>query len=573
MPSSFSRRVSRRRRQVFTNGAEQLETRRLLTAEISGSVFHDTDGDGAHDAAEVGITGAMITLTGTTDNGDSVSRRFLTDSEGSFKFADLEDGTYEVAETQPAGVSDGQDSTDASGVTTANNRFSDITVEDGDAITGLHFGEGLIDAQYISPLWILASSGRESVRRNMRAEIEADIGSPQVADLIRDGVTEVDEDLELNEAPVANADSYTAAPGETLSVNASNGVLTNDTDLEDANLTAALVDQASNGTVNLSADGSFTYTPESGFVGSDSFTYVANDGFLDSSEATVSIEVTDPNAFTVSAGGAVEGDSLGTIAALAGTSGDPILFEVVEPGLDSRLELNADDHIVGLNEAPIVLIEYVDFACPGCQSFHPTVSSLKENRTRVAVVHRYLPNLTNFNAVEAAVAVEAASQQGENNFSIMMDKLFDDANFTTWREAADPTSLFEQYAGEIAGLDLDQFRADIADSATLDRVNRDKADADALGYSVTPTFVIDGEVQDYNQDPLLTPGEELDAAMITASNEVEQNQRFVVDRRSGELTVLAAGALDANDGPVTFDVRISTLDTSEIVSVTVDITN
>ncbi len=42
----------------------------------------------------------------------------------------------------------------------------------------------------------------------------------------------------------------------------------------------------------LNADGSFTYTPASGFSGADSFTYIANDGSADSNVATVSFHRT-----------------------------------------------------------------------------------------------------------------------------------------------------------------------------------------------------------------------------------------------------------------------------------------
>ena len=44
--------------------------------------------------------------------------------------------------------------------------------------------------------------------------------------------------------------------------------------------------------MTLNADGSFTYTPNANFNGTDSFTYKANDGTADSNVATVTITVT-----------------------------------------------------------------------------------------------------------------------------------------------------------------------------------------------------------------------------------------------------------------------------------------
>ncbi|MBN1581201.1 MAG: cadherin-like domain-containing protein [Anaerolineae bacterium] len=69
------------------------------------------------------------------------------------------------------------------------------------------------------------------------------------------------------------------------------GVLYNDTDIDGDPLTAILIDDVDHGTLVLSADGSFTYTPDQDFFGTDLFTYVANDGTVDSNEAMVTITV------------------------------------------------------------------------------------------------------------------------------------------------------------------------------------------------------------------------------------------------------------------------------------------
>jgi hypothetical protein len=71
------------------------------------------------------------------------------------------------------------------------------------------------------------------------------------------------------------------------------GVLGNDTDPDDGDLLTAIpVDNPTNGTLTLNSDGSFTYTPNLNFFGTDSFTYVANDGTSDSDvAATVTITV------------------------------------------------------------------------------------------------------------------------------------------------------------------------------------------------------------------------------------------------------------------------------------------
>jgi len=52
-----------------------------------------------------------------------------------------------------------------------------------------------------------------------------------------------------------------------------------------------LVTNAGHGSVALSADGSFTYTPSASFFGTDSFTYKAHDGRDDSNVATVTLTI------------------------------------------------------------------------------------------------------------------------------------------------------------------------------------------------------------------------------------------------------------------------------------------
>jgi hypothetical protein len=75
-------------------------------------------------------------------------------------------------------------------------------------------------------------------------------------------------------------------------------VLANDTDYEGDGLEVASGSIGStatpNGDVELSADGSFAYYPDEGFVGTDSFSYAATDGLHSSGTATVTIAVPGP---------------------------------------------------------------------------------------------------------------------------------------------------------------------------------------------------------------------------------------------------------------------------------------
>ena len=96
----------------------------------------------------------------------------------------------------------------------------------------------------------------------------------------------------LSSAPVSCDDSYTVEQDGWLETT-SPGVLENDYDDDFDTLTAVLDTAASDGTVTLYSDGSFSYEPDPEFIGTDWFTYHSNDGFLDGNIATVTIDVTD----------------------------------------------------------------------------------------------------------------------------------------------------------------------------------------------------------------------------------------------------------------------------------------
>ena len=95
----------------------------------------------------------------------------------------------------------------------------------------------------------------------------------------------------VNDAPVGKDDTYFGAVGEPLEIDIEKGVLANDIDVDNASLTADLVTDPQNGNLTLNADGSFVYTPNVDFEGTDTFRYRANDGQLTSELREVSLFV------------------------------------------------------------------------------------------------------------------------------------------------------------------------------------------------------------------------------------------------------------------------------------------
>ena len=147
--------------------------------------------------------------------------------------------------------------------------------------------------------------------------------------------------------PVAQADDYGFDLDATLVVDAP-GVLANDTDDDNDPLTAALINDVANGTLDLADDGSFTYTPDPGFKGPDSFSYVANDGTFDSNEVTVTLTLANdvPEAFPDDV--AIDEDTSVIIDVLDNDTdpdGDPLaVTNLVQPA-NGEATLNQDNSI------------------------------------------------------------------------------------------------------------------------------------------------------------------------------------------------------------------------------------
>ena len=115
----------------------------------------------------------------------------------------------------------------------------------------------------------------------------------------------------INDAPVGlddavSGDEDTVISGDVLADN-DNGA---DSDIEGDSLTVSLVGDVSNGTLELNGDGTFDYTPDANFFGTDSFTYEVSDGNGGTDTATATITVNNVNDAPVAADDVFEVSSL-----------------------------------------------------------------------------------------------------------------------------------------------------------------------------------------------------------------------------------------------------------------------
>jgi gliding motility-associated-like protein len=147
----------------------------------------------------------------------------------------------------------------------------------------------------------------------------------------------------VNDAPDAMDDVYAGEEDLTVSGN----VTDNDTDIEGDAITTTLLDNPTNGDVVLNSDGTFTYTPDADFNGTDTFTYIACDVFAACDTATVTITidpindapVAEDDTYTTDENVLLTGDVTDNDT---DTDGDGLTTTVVTTTANGVLVLNAD---------------------------------------------------------------------------------------------------------------------------------------------------------------------------------------------------------------------------------------
>lgn len=110
-------------------------------ASISGLVFDDANGNGILEEGESGVGVAKITLTGLSNNGDSIVTTAYTDILGQFKFKQIQPGQYALEVATSEGMIDiAAIAGDAGGVV-VGNKISGIDLGAGITAQGYQFAK------------------------------------------------------------------------------------------------------------------------------------------------------------------------------------------------------------------------------------------------------------------------------------------------------------------------------------------------------------------------------------------------------------------------------------------------
>lgn len=150
-----------------------------------------------------------------------------------------------------------------------------------------------------------------------------------------------------------------------------------------------------------------------------------------------------------------------------------------------------DPLALGKVDAPVVMIEWSDFQCPFCGKYsretEPILIKDYVDKGLLRIEWRDFPYFGK-QSVQAAKAARAAGRQGK--FWQFHDEIYE-------RELP-PNSgkLTDEFLVSVAkdvGLDVDRFRQDMADPDVAKAVDADYSEAQKLGISGTPTFLVNGK--------------------------------------------------------------------------------
>lgn len=157
---------------------------------------------------------------------------------------------------------------------------------------------------------------------------------------------------------------------------------------------------------------------------------------------------------------------------------------------DTKKLLGDEKHVIKATGSKVTIVEFGDYQCPACGAAYPTVKQvLADYKGKINFVWRNFPLPMHQNAVIAAVAAEAAGDQGK--FWEMHDMLYE--NQGTWGESTNAKNYFMSYAQKL-GLDTTKFKDALDKKLHVEYIQHDEDDGIALGVNSTPTFFINGEM-------------------------------------------------------------------------------
>lgn len=196
----------------------------------------------------------------------------------------------------------------------------------------------------------------------------------------------------------------------------------------------------------------------------------------------------------------------------------------VTGGVSLTVPVSDLDNSKGDLDAPITLVEYGDYQCPACASFHPIVEQLFDDaQGQIRLVYRHFPlSRLHPNADMVSRAVESAGLQGK--YWEMHNLVYERQQEWSPIPRSSARNKMMEYATEL-GLDAEKLDSDMDSDAVKDKIKSDIESGEATGVNSTPSFFVNGQrisdfstLQDFQNKVLNGPSPQQESVPVAPPN-------------------------------------------------------
>ena len=168
-----------------------------------------------------------------------------------------------------------------------------------------------------------------------------------------------------------------------------------------------------------------------------------------------------------------------------------VAVSAVDPNLPP---MKAEGYVLGSPSAPVEVIEFADFECPGCGQFatltEPDVRTRLVNTGQVRIRFMDYPLPMHRNTWDAHLAAACANDQGK--FWEMHDVIFQYQDRWNGETTSRPRGVLADLAKGI-GIDMSKYEACMDADTHRAKIQAHLQEAERLQVNQTPTFIIGGK--------------------------------------------------------------------------------
>lgn len=158
--------------------------------------------------------------------------------------------------------------------------------------------------------------------------------------------------------------------------------------------------------------------------------------------------------------------------------------------------MQAEGYLRGDANAPITIIEFADFECPGCGQF----ATIQGPDIKQRIVDAGLANfrfydfpLTSIHANTLFAHLAAACANDQGKFWEMHDQLFQNQPDWSTAATANPRKVIEPYATAI-GLDMTAYNTCMDEQKHMARIQANAKEGEQRGVNSTPTIIVGNKI-------------------------------------------------------------------------------